>query len=79
VIPYPISPPWPILRSGPGKKLIKPHPSHRMGKWYTDVRCPASTSRFYTIRECKKCGYEQFIHNAGRFSDKELTRGCIIE
>lgn len=53
------------------------HPTHKMGEWYTDIRCPASTERFYSCRECLKCGYEQMYHAAGKFKDSELLRECI--
>jgi hypothetical protein len=52
------------------------HPSHIMSVPYCDIRCPASTPRFYTIRKCIKCGYEEVSHTAGYFLDNELELPC---
>jgi|GEM_PF-5904178 len=58
------------------KRLVKPDSSHRMGRWHTDIRCPASTPRFYTCRECVKCGEGQMYHAAGIFNDPGLSEEC---
>jgi hypothetical protein len=50
--------------------------SHKMSKWHTEIRSPAGTPRFYGVRECKNCGFEQIEHPAGRFMDNELKRKC---
>jgi hypothetical protein len=52
------------------------HKSHRMTKWQSEIRAPASTARFYSVRRCKKCGHEQMYHAAGRFIDSELKKEC---
>ena len=57
-------------------KIVDPHPSHKMTEWYTDVRSPCGTPRFYGVRECKLCGAEQAEHPAGKFSDDELVEPC---
>jgi hypothetical protein len=53
----------------------KPHPSHRMGAWTTEIRCPGSEPRFYGVRKCKRCGYEELSHPAGHFIE-ELRQPC---
>jgi hypothetical protein len=52
------------------------HESHVMTDWYTDVRCPGSTPRFYGVRECVNCQYEMSEHPAGRFMDHQLKSEC---
>jgi len=52
------------------------HPSHKMIDWYTDIRSPVGTARFYSCRECEVCGYEQSYAAAGRFKDHQLTEKC---
>jgi hypothetical protein len=51
--------------------------SHKMSKWHSEIRSPAGTPRFYGVRECKNCGFEQLEHAAGRFMDNELKRKCL--
>ena len=58
------------------KRLI--HASHRMGKSYADVRAPAGTPRFYSVRQCKGCGAEAIEHPAGQFTDDDLVRACLV-
>ena len=53
------------------------HESHDMTEWESKIMAPAGTSRFYTYRECKVCGYAQYYHTAGKFIDPELKRECI--
>jgi len=67
-------PPCPVR---PRRKLPekKPHPSHRMTRWTTDVRAPAGTPRFYSVRKCRKCEGEEMKHNAGHFIE-ELCKPC---
>lgn len=52
------------------------HPSHRMGKEFSDVRTPAGTPRFYGVRQCIACKGEEIAHPAGAFTDDELARPC---
>ena len=52
------------------------HPSHNMTEWYTEVKAPAGTPRFYRVRHCEDCEGEQYYHAAGRFIDPELTHRC---
>lgn len=52
------------------------HKSHKMTKWHAEIRSPAGTPRFYAVRKCKNCEYEQIEHPAGRFMDSELKRKC---
>lgn len=52
------------------------HKSHKMNKWHSAIRSPAGTPRFYGVRECKNCGFEQMEHPAGRFMDEQLKRPC---
>lgn len=52
------------------------HKSHKMTKWESTILAPCGTERFYSIRECKKCGGEQYYAAAGRFIDKELKEEC---
>lgn len=53
------------------------HKSHDMTDWYTDIRSPVGTPRFYGVRQCKNCKYEQIEHPAGRFMDHELKKACV--
>lgn len=55
----------------------QPHSSHKMGEWYSDIRAPAGTPRFYSVRKCIVCGAEQISHPAGRFADDDLLDECI--
>lgn len=52
------------------------HKTHRMGKAYSDVRAPAGTPRFYSVRQCKDCGGEEIMHAAGQFTDDDLVQAC---
>jgi len=52
------------------------HASHRMGKPFTDVRAPAGTPRFYSVRECQDCGAEEIEHAAGQSTDDDLVKPC---
>lgn len=54
----------------------RPHQSHKMTKWRSEIRCPASTERFYNVRECKRCGLEEMYHPAGHFNDG-LREPCL--
>lgn len=51
--------------------------SHVMNEWHTEIRAPAGTPRFYSVRQCKRCDGEQARHPAGKFIDPELKRRCI--
>jgi hypothetical protein len=47
----------------------KPHSSHRMTKWETEIRSPTGGEpRFYSVRRCRKCGLEELSHPAGHFN-----------
>jgi hypothetical protein len=52
------------------------HPSHKLDKPYSDIRCPGSTPRFYTVVKCKNCDAEYIEHSAGFFMDAELKMKC---
>ena len=52
------------------------HVSHRMGRPYPDVRAPAGTPRFYTVRQCRNCGAEEIEHAAGQITDDALVKRC---
>jgi hypothetical protein len=52
--------------TGKRKKTV-PDPTHKMGEWRTEIRCPANTERFYGVRECLNCGLEELSHPAGHF------------
>lgn len=53
---------------GSRERIIKAvHPSHKMGKSRTEILSPSGTPRFYSIRECKQCGKEEWQHAAGHF------------
>ncbi len=52
------------------------HPSHDMNEWHGEVRAPVGTARMYSVRQCKKCEYEQSQHPAGKFMDGELNSQC---
>ncbi len=52
------------------------HPSHQMTDWYTDIRSPVGTARFYSVRHCKNCEHEMSEHPAGQFKDRELEKEC---
>jgi hypothetical protein len=52
-------------------------PSHEMTEWRTEIMAPAGTARYYSYRQCKKCEYEQYYSNSGRFLDPELTHRCL--
>lgn len=53
------------------------HASHRMGKAFSEVRAPAGTERFYSVRCCQDCKGEEFEHAAGQFADDALTKPCL--
>lgn len=53
------------------------HASHRMGAWFSDVRAPAGTPRFYDVRQCSGCGAEEIMHTAGQFTDDDLVKPCL--
>lgn len=56
---------------------MKPHPTHPMGEWFSDVRCPGSTERFYDVRACTACGEEELRGNAHILGEgNALTRPC---
>ena len=67
-----------IIRSRRSREkfLNSVHDSHDMTEWYSDIRAPAGTPRFYSVRHCKRCEYEQMEHTAGRFIDPPLERRC---
>lgn len=50
--------------------------SHDMTDWRSEVRAPAGTERFYSVRNCVNCEYEMSEHPAGRFMDYQLKREC---
>ena len=52
------------------------HDSHIMTDWYSEIKAPAGTERFYKVRKCKNCEYEQYEHPAGQFIDHQLTKEC---
>ena len=52
------------------------HESHDMNDWYSDIRAPSGTERFYSVRQCKNCEGEQAEHPAGQFMDNHLTHKC---
>lgn len=54
------------------------HSSHVMGEESTEIRCPASTPRFYGVTCCIHCGYEIIQHPAGKFVDRELFLSCEV-
>jgi hypothetical protein len=52
------------------------HKTHRMGKAFSDVRMPADTPRFYSVRQCRDCKGEEIEHAAGQSTDDELVKPC---
>lgn len=52
------------------------HTSHRMGKSFTDVKAPAGTPRFYSVRQCRGCKGEEIVHAAGQFTADDLVKPC---
>jgi len=54
-----------------------PHKTHKMGKEYCEILAPCGTPRFYSVRNCKRCGAGQAEHAAGHFCDPELLKPCI--
>ena len=53
---------------GTGKRREqRPHPTHQMTVWRTEIRCPGDEPRFYGVRECTNCGEEEMQHAAGHF------------
>lgn len=52
------------------------HESHRMGKVFSDVRAPAGTPRFYSVKQCRGCQGEEIAHAAGQFTDDDLVAPC---
>jgi hypothetical protein len=63
-------------RKGHEAYMNSVHKSHKMTKWSSTILAPCGTPRFYSIRECKKCGGEQYYAAAGRFIDPELKEKC---
>ena len=55
------------------------HKSHRMGKSFSDVRAPAGTPRFYSVKQCRDCQGEEIEHAAGQFTDDDLVAPCRVE
>ncbi len=53
--------------------------SHRMGKAFSDVRAPAGTLRFYSVRQCRDCEGEEIEHAAGQFTDDGLVAPCSVK
>lgn len=53
------------------------HETHRMSKWRAEVRAPAGTPRFYSVRNCRGCGEEEAKHPAGHFVADALRRRCV--
>lgn len=53
------------------------HQSHNMTEWRTEIRAPAGTPRFYSVRDCKACGGEESKHLAGHFIDEWLHDPCV--
>lgn len=65
----------------PNKRMkwsVQPHPSHKMGSSFTDIKSPSGTPRFYITRKCVKCSAEQSEHVAGKFIDPELKVKCVF-
>jgi hypothetical protein len=55
----------------------KVHSSHKMKeKEGGAILCPTGTPRFYGLRKCTVCGFEQAEHPAGKFMDYQLKRKC---
>lgn len=52
------------------------HSSHRLTKWKTEIRSPAGTARFYSVRHCKDCDAEEMRHAAGHFGLEQLQKEC---
>ena len=52
------------------------HGSHEMTEWENSVVTLIATSRFGSIRECKKCGAEQAETVCGKGTHKELNEPC---
>lgn len=52
------------------------HESHDMTTWKPEIRSPAGTLRFYSVRKCKCCEAEQMFHSAGKFMDNDLLKEC---
>ena len=65
---------WPYVHED-----TKPHPTHAMGEPRTEIRCPGSTPRFYTVRACAVCQAEMMGHAAGFFMHPALTAPCAQE
>jgi len=53
------------------------HKSHKMTEWTSTILSPCGTPRFYSIRECQKCGHEQYYAAAGQFIDSQLKEKCL--
>jgi hypothetical protein len=66
-------------RKGHQAYLDSVHKSHKMTKWGSTILAPCGTERFYSIRECKKCGGEQYYAAAGQFIDDELKKPCKVK
>jgi hypothetical protein len=60
------------------EQKAKIHPSHQLGKTRVEIRCPASTPRFYSIRKCIWCDAETMEHAAGLFIENELFEPCVV-
>lgn len=67
--------PCPYCQDTGRRSKTVPDASHRMTKWRTEVRCPESTLRFYGVRNCSKCGEEEWSYPAGHFLNG-LARAC---
>lgn len=54
---------------------VVPHESHEMTEWKSTILAPSGTERFYSIRHCKHCGYEEASGNA-HLMDYDLLKPC---
>jgi len=49
-----------------------------MGTLFTDVRAPAGTPRFYSVKRCRDCKGEEIAHAAGQFTGDDLVKPCQV-
>jgi hypothetical protein len=54
---------------------VKPDETHKLTEWKSTILAPSGTARFYSIRNCKTCGYEEADGNA-HLMDLELLKPC---
>lgn len=57
----------PYCRGEKRRTITVVHSSHRMTEKRCEIIAPCGTPRFYSVRNCTRCGLEEWEHAAGHF------------